>query len=81
MFTELGSSTEADTYGQFDNDRKMFIDQGWLLGETEIQLRYYKDPIHMFKVIRLIIIMNFILNQSKGKTQWDPLHKTMFYRQ
>ena len=54
MFTELGSSTEADIYGQFDNDRKMFIDQGWLLGETEIQLRFYKDPIHMFKVIRLI---------------------------
>ena len=28
----------------------------------------------------LVIIMNFIINRSKGGTQWDPLHKTMFYR-
>ena len=55
MVAELGSSTEADIYGQFDNDRKMFIDQGWLLGETEIQLRFYKDPIHMFKVLNLCL--------------------------
>ena len=73
MDAELGSSTEADIYGQFDNDRKMFIDQGWLLGETEIQLRFYKDPIHMFKVIRLII-NNYELyfKPIKGGTQWDP---------
>ena len=76
MDAELGSSTEADIYGQFDNDRKMFIDQGWLLSETEIQLRFYKDPIHMFKVICLIIIMNFILNRSKGEHNGTPLHKT-----
>ena len=28
----------------------MFVDQGWLLGETEVQLRFYKDPITMFRV-------------------------------
>lgn len=46
----MGSNPVIDIYGVFESDRKMFVDQGWLLGESEIQLRFYKDPIHMFKV-------------------------------
>ena len=37
-------------YGKFPQQQKMFLDQGWLTGETELQLRFYKNPIHMFKV-------------------------------
>ena len=40
----------VDVYGEFDPERKMFVDRGWLINETEIQLRFYKDPIQMFKV-------------------------------
>ena len=84
MITELGSSAEADIYGQFDNDRKMFIDQGWLLGETEIQLRFYKDPIHMFKVICVRIINNYELYFKPikgGNTMGPPYIRPCFTEQ
>lgn len=50
MLVELGSNPVVDVYGQFEPGRKMFVDRGWLINETEIQIRFYKDPIHMFKV-------------------------------
>lgn len=40
-----------DSYGVFEPERRMFVDQGWLMNETEIQLRFYNDPILMFKVV------------------------------
>lgn len=51
LFVELGKNPVVDIYGTFEPERKMFVDKGWLINETEIQLRFYKDPIHMFKVL------------------------------
>ena len=49
LCVELGEPS-TDVYGAFEPEKKMFIDQGWLIDETEIQLRFYKDPIHMYRV-------------------------------
>lgn len=50
MLTALGDGPDIDVYGDFEPCSRMFVDQGWLLNETEIQLRFFKDPIHMYKV-------------------------------
>ncbi|XP_067928225.1 glycerophosphocholine phosphodiesterase GPCPD1-like [Watersipora subatra] len=46
---ELGQSNTVDVYGSFEPDKRMFIDQGWLIDETEVQLRFHKNPIRMFR--------------------------------
>jgi len=47
---ELGSEESIDCYGEFPPERCMFVDQGWLMSDTEIQLRFHNNPIHIFKV-------------------------------
>ena len=37
----------------------MFVDQGWLIDETEIQLRFYKNPIKLFRVSHNYLFTDF----------------------
>lgn len=58
LYAELGISPTVDTYGEFEEGKMMFVDQGWLIDETEVQLRFYKNPIHLFRASQLLVSLS-----------------------